>query len=321
MPARSKPITAVSALRPGTVNSVVLGSRGTSVGEHDDATGSAAGPLSSRSRRLSRRTASPSRAAIAAFAAAPNPGNSRDILGSGPVPALLATAAQQRSEPQQTLGQDQRADALWAADLVRRKRHKIGAHRIDIKRYFSKGLDRVDMQQSARGMDDFGRLRDRLNRAGFVVGQHDRHQCRRPVRRAPGADGPDPPGRNASRRRSRSPRAETARPQAPRHARSPRPAAAEPGGPDPRRSPGVSASALASVPPEVKTTSRGSAPTAAATAALASSTSRRALRPSAWTEEGLPARSHAAAIASPRLGAKRRGRIPVEIDPVRHGVL
>ena len=70
------------------------------------------------------------------------------------------------------------------------------------------------------------------------------------------------------------------------------------GNPDARRSPGVSASALASVPPEVKTTLRGSAPTAPATAALASSTSRRALRPSSWTEEGLPGRSQAAAIAS-----------------------
>ena len=65
-----------------------------------------------------------------------------------------------------------------------------------------------------------------------------------------------------------------------------------------RRSPGVSASALASVPPDVKTTSRASAPIAPAITARASSTSRRASLPSAWTEEGLPHRSHAAAIAS-----------------------
>ena len=67
---------------------------------------------------------------------------------------------------------------------------------------------------------------------------------------------------------------------------------------DPRRNPGVSASALASVPPDVKTTLRDSAPTAPATALRASSTKRRARRPSAWTEEGLPGRSQAAAIAS-----------------------
>ena len=53
------------------------------------------------------------------------------------------------------------------------------------------------------------------------------------------------------------------------------------GSPEPRRNPGVSASALASVPPDVKTRFRGDAPTAPATLALASSTSLRARRPSA----------------------------------------
>ena len=109
-------------------------------------------------------------------------GNSRDVLGSRPAPQFLTAAAQQRFKPQHALGQDQRADALGAADLVRRKRHQIGIHRIDIERYFPKRLDRIDMQQSARGMDDLGRLRHRLHRAGFVVGQHHRHQRRRPAR-------------------------------------------------------------------------------------------------------------------------------------------
>ena len=70
------------------------------------------------------------------------------------------------------------------------------------------------------------------------------------------------------------------------------------GWPPARLKPGLSASALASVPPEVKTTLRGSAPSAAATAARASSTSRRACRPSAWTDDGLPASSQALAIAA-----------------------
>ena len=39
IPSRSKPITAVSAFRPGTVNSVVFGSRGDVVGEHNQAWG------------------------------------------------------------------------------------------------------------------------------------------------------------------------------------------------------------------------------------------------------------------------------------------
>ena len=40
------------------------------------------------------------------------------------------------------------------------------------------------MQQAACGMDDLGHLGDRLNGAGFVVGQHDRHQRGRTAREA-----------------------------------------------------------------------------------------------------------------------------------------
>ena len=69
------------------------------------------------------------------------------------------------------------------------------------------------------------------------------------------------------------------------------------GQPAARRSPGVSAIALASVPPEANTTSGGRAEMAVATVVRASSTSRRACRPSAWTDDGLPAMSQAAAIA------------------------
>ena len=56
------------------------------------------------------------------------------------------------------------------------------------------------------------------------------------------------------------------------------------------------------------------APTAAATAARASSTSRRAARPSAWMDDGFPARSQRRRHRLPRLAAQRRGRIPVEIN-------
>ena len=77
-----------------------------------------------------------------------------------------------------------------------------------------------------------------------------------------------------------------------------RPQAAPPG---PAPVEGESASMLASVPPEVNTTLRGSAPTSAATSPRASSTRRRAARPSAWTDDGLPAVSSAADHGGARL--------------------
>src|SRR3981081_2082271 len=95
------------------------------------------------------------------------------------MPAFLTAAPEQRFKSAHSFGQHQRADALGAADFVRRESDQISLYRVDIKWYFYESLDRVYMQQAPRGTDDFGRLRDRLHRAGFVVGQHHRHQRRR----------------------------------------------------------------------------------------------------------------------------------------------
>ncbi len=59
----------------------------------------------------------------------------------------------------------------------------------------------------------------------------------------------------------------------------------------------------ASVPPPVKTTSYGLAPIAAATRSRDSSTTRRARRPEACSEDGLPVSSCAAATASAASGS------------------
>ena len=123
MPARSKPITAVSAFRPGTVKSVVFGNRGTVVGEYDHVRGLPQAVLQPVSAGLRARTASLSSAAIAASHGGAKAGNAGDILGSRPSAQFLAAAAQQRLQAPQALGQHDRADALGAADLVRRKRH------------------------------------------------------------------------------------------------------------------------------------------------------------------------------------------------------
>ncbi len=59
---------------------------------------------------------------------------------------------------------------------------------------------------------------------------------------------------------------------------------------------------LASVPLPVNSTCAGFTPTRAATAARASSTARRAVRPKAWTDDGLPTRSIAWTIAARTAG-------------------
>ena len=107
-PSRSKAITAVSAFRPGTANSVVLGSRGAVGAEDDDRRrdglepgfepvaqavwrhAGAAGRCSS-SRPAGRGDASARRAEA---------GDRRDILGAGARAALLAAALDQRVEMQ-----------------------------------------------------------------------------------------------------------------------------------------------------------------------------------------------------------------------------
>ena len=143
IPPRSKPITAVSALSPGTVNRVVLGRRGTS----------SENTIMSRSllqAGLKTVSQAPQPGCIAFQGGHGGPHGSAecrdpcDVLGAGPAAQLLTTATQQRLQPLHVLGQNQRTDALGAADLVRRKRDQIGLHRLDIKRYFSQapGLHR-----------------------------------------------------------------------------------------------------------------------------------------------------------------------------------
>ena len=195
IPPRSKPITAVSAFSPGTVNRVVLGRRGAS-SENTIIPGVCFRPV----LKAVPQALQPGRIALQGGHGSPHGRaerrDPRDILGAGPAAQLLTAATQQRLQPLHVLGQNQRADALGAADLVRRKRDQIGLHRLDIKRYFSKRLDRVDMQQPACFMHDVSDFADRLKRAGLVIGQHDRDQRRRPIGKQASADGRDRPGRS-----------------------------------------------------------------------------------------------------------------------------
>ena len=66
---------------------------------------------------------------------------------------------------------------------------------------------------------------------------------------------------------------------------------------------GLSAALAASVPPDTNVTKRELTPASRAISLLAFSTMRRAARPSAWTDEGLPVVSIALS-AAPRASAR-----------------
>ena len=90
-------------------------------------------------------------------------GNAGDILGAGAQSALLPAAANKRlGEMDIVAASHQRADALRAADLVRRERQEIGAKRADIAGDAAGRLHRVDVQKAVGRMHDGGGLRDRL---------------------------------------------------------------------------------------------------------------------------------------------------------------
>ena len=71
---------------------------------------------------------------------------------------------------------NERAHALGGADLVPGQGEKISSERVDITGNSTGGLDRVDVQHAARGMDYARGLRNRLNNAGLVVGEHERNE-------------------------------------------------------------------------------------------------------------------------------------------------
>ena len=136
-PARSSAIRAVSALMPGTANSVVLGSRAARRAENRRPRARCCrSPASSRSRSARHVAGTPRpRPAARPRAAAPKPAMPATFSVPAAAAALLAAALEQRiGDMQRSRRLDQRADALRAADLVRRQRQKIGAERVDIER-------------------------------------------------------------------------------------------------------------------------------------------------------------------------------------------
>ena len=126
-PSRSKAMMAVSAFAPGRAKSVVLGSRSAPTPTMTAAGVAVRSPASSPSRSSPMRAASASRVRRAAEAAAPNPAIAATFSVPARAPRFLPAAAEQRIETDRRVALDQRAHALWGADLVPRKGQKVAA--------------------------------------------------------------------------------------------------------------------------------------------------------------------------------------------------
>ena len=125
------------------------------------------------------RAASPSSAAMAAFAAAPKPAMPATFSVPARRPSSWPPPRSSGSSPCRPSASTSAPTPLGPPILCADSVSRSAPSRSDIERDFAERLDRIDMQQAARLMDDLGRFSDRLDRAGLVVGQHDRDQRRR----------------------------------------------------------------------------------------------------------------------------------------------
>ncbi len=217
----------------------------------------------------------------------------------------LLAAAVQHGHGAVLTAEQERPDAVRPADLVAGDGHRGEPGGAEVDGELAVGLHGVGVQRDAELRGDVGQFVDRLDRADLVVGPHDGGQgdvvgvaCDRLAQRvgvdaAVGVDGevldggalvlPEPvdgvedgvvfdgAGETRVRAGSASRRAQY------------RP---------------FTARLSASVPPEVKTTSLGRAPSDSARVSRASSTVRRARRPAACSEEALPVTAICAVIAA-----------------------
>ena len=246
-----------------------------------------------------------------------------DILGAGAAAALLSAAADQRiGEVNALVALDQRAGALRAADLVRAERQQVGAERRDVERDAARRLHGIDMQQAAVAMHDLGRLArpagSRRSRCSPPSARRERAVRQRlSSRRCSAAEidhaiavdrklldlgRREPSARQHRRMLDRRDQQAVERPLVARDLRSS----------------GDSASAFASVPPEVKMTLRASAPTSAATRSRACSIMLPRRTAFAVDRGRVPGQFQRRATSRARLGPQRRTRIPVQVGTRDH---
>ena len=174
IPLRSKAIMAVSAFTPGTANKVVLGRRGTLAPKI-----TACGVARLEALLPAGRAAppfAPMSVCFAAMAAAPNPAMAATFSVPARWPRSCPPPFDQRLGDMNIAAANERARALRTAKLVRRDAHEVRAERVDIAIDAAGALHGVHVQYTDRRVHDLGDLSDRLYDAGFVVGEHHRHQ-------------------------------------------------------------------------------------------------------------------------------------------------
>ena len=213
----------------------------------------------------------------------------RHVLGAGPDAELLAAAVDDRLD-RLPVADDECADSLRGADLVAGDGEQRAGQPLERHGHLAEGLHRVGVEGRHPRRTPRRDLGHRLDHADFVVDPHDgdhggmltpapgrarrgpRPRSRPPAGSPPAAQVADGVGRREDRlvldgghggaHGSPRSRAASAAPRMPRLS--------------------------ASVPPEVKITWFGSAPTAAATSRRACSRPARAVRPNRWPLEGFP---------------------------------
>ena len=307
-PERSRPISTGSASTPSTPRHTRWGSR-SGAAAPTTSTPSTASAASTTHRdlppgRLGLHRDQLLTAGVQRRRRGPEADQRGDRLQPGPPPSLLFAAHQERLEPAPT-PDDQGARSGHATQLVGAHADQVCVERGQIGRHVAAGGSGVHVHRDAGLAAQPDHLVDRLQRADLMVAPLAVHQRQGAVRdgdarrrrSASTSSRPVPSTRRSSTDATRAEASLTAECSTAAH---------RTGAPGAARVAPHTAALIDSVPPEVKTTCRGTTPNSPATCSRALSSASRTVRPSSCSRPGSPggrvAHHVSAAIASGRGG-------------------
>ena len=103
--------------------------------------------------------------------------NAGNVQGAAATARLLPATELRRPKTGRVL-HIQHPHSLRAMQFVAAQTSVMNARLGEIDGHFSRGLHRIRMKQDAALVSHGRRLIDRMNQPGFIVGPHQRHQCR-----------------------------------------------------------------------------------------------------------------------------------------------